>query len=184
MIYKIKKKNNKIVIMWVPSHIGIKGNERADKAAKEGAMKKEIDYDFGISVISVFYRKKEGSKNEELDNINLSFASYNRLNKIFGPIVNNSKIERRIGISYARIKLGYKYIWEYTNNNEYCNKCRICKKEKGHTLEHYLRECPIIGKYRGKNEIVGTLESEAERFLNIELLGEILENHPGFVKGF
>ena len=28
-------KNNSIILTWIPSHIGIQGNERADRAAKK-----------------------------------------------------------------------------------------------------------------------------------------------------
>ena len=31
----VLSKNNSIIITWIPSHIGIQGNERADKAAKK-----------------------------------------------------------------------------------------------------------------------------------------------------
>ncbi|KAF0762717.1 Uncharacterized protein FWK35_00017195 [Aphis craccivora] len=34
-IYKIQKENTVIKIFWIPSHINITGNERADKLAKE-----------------------------------------------------------------------------------------------------------------------------------------------------
>jgi hypothetical protein len=38
----IAEKGSSLQLMWVPAHVGIKGNETADKAAKE-ALNQEVD---------------------------------------------------------------------------------------------------------------------------------------------
>ena len=54
-IYKevniIKANNNQVTITWVPSHIGLLGNEKADKAAKLGLGHEDK--------IELSYREKE-----------------------------------------------------------------------------------------------------------------------------
>ena len=57
VLHNIKSLKNKVVIVWVPSHIGIPGNELADKTARSAitdpdskAIKKSVTYDFGTFI--------------------------------------------------------------------------------------------------------------------------------------
>ena len=43
VLHKIEADQEEVVSMWVPGHVGIRGNETADRAAKEALEKEPID---------------------------------------------------------------------------------------------------------------------------------------------
>ena len=190
LIHKIEMNGKKVIFLWVPSHVGVGGNERADCLAKEGAQKADVDYDFGLSKeqckyrIANFFHDYEEKNIKDIEYLNGNFARYRKLNKKFVPVVCINKVKRIVENAYVRIKIGYKYLWEYCRNDNYPVHCKVCKQGEGHKLEHYLRECTIIEKYRNNDVVIRSLDHEIERFLDLELLHEVIQNHKGFASPF
>jgi hypothetical protein len=58
-IKKLNKANIKTHIHWVPGHVNVKGNERADQLAKEGTTKKRRERDSRVSITYLKRKMKE-----------------------------------------------------------------------------------------------------------------------------
>ena len=43
-LYRIQMMGPSIILVWIPAHIGIKGNEVADKCAKEATKRNHLDH--------------------------------------------------------------------------------------------------------------------------------------------
>ena len=75
-----------------------------------------------------------------------------------------------------RLRLGYKYFWEVSNSPGVC--CVLCAAPRGHTLHHYVMECPLIAKFRPQGH--PDLSTLIDHLLDSATLRDILKEYPKF----
>lgn len=135
-----------ITLSYVPSHIGIIGNEEADQAAKEAALKAKID------IITQDTKQCIKNRITNITKIN-SLPKEPEINKSVSltwwyTINNKEKIidmkNRKVQTQFYKLKLGYKTYKQLKEINSLCKHCRDYTREP---LIHYITECEITAKY-------------------------------------
>ena len=176
----------KINFCWVPSHVGIAGNEFADAAAKEAA--NEIPEDITLPpsdyrpVIKRAIKDKWQRMWEQVGNTN-------KLRGIKTTVEewNSSKqVNRRTEVVMTRLRIGHTNITHkhlMTMPQEPLPTCERCGAHL--SVKHIMKECPRTNRLRERyfgnkslKEIIGeekeTSTTKVMKFLNeIELLNRI-----------
>lgn len=130
---------------WIPSRVGIYPNETADMLAKCATAKDEIDVPSHLSMrqIRTLIKCEQEEMNKfwmmnEHENSN-AFRHYVIVSNV---IYGGKNGTTRNDIVQMRLRLGYKYLWQYgTVSTIEERRCRVCGVEDGHTLGHYGLRC-------------------------------------------
>ncbi|EZA53766.1 hypothetical protein X777_06662, partial [Ooceraea biroi] len=154
LIREIQNNKKTIKIIWIPSHIGIQGNEQADKAAKEATA---LD-DICTVAHPVSHHDLYNSIQKQITNKWNYLWSSNPLTKLH--IVRNSIFEkipynttnRRDQVILTRLRIGHSRLTHshlFTHNSPaLCQHCNIRI-----TIPHILAECPAYHQSRIKYNI-------------------------------
>jgi ribonuclease HI len=141
---KLKKSlGNTVTIAWIPSHVGIRGNEEADRLAKEALKHASIDAAL-LPDQKETYDAIDKYINQQWQD---SWESFNtsKHNKRIQPLVNNKvKVtdpNRRKEVQITRLRLGVCQLKHYLKiqKNHPTGLCSTCGVPE--TIEHYLMYC-------------------------------------------
>mgnify|MGYP003623217385 CR=1 FL=1 len=163
---KILHANKHVIFAWIPSHIGITGNEEADVAAKEATRHptsmpnlKVPHHDFQT------YIKHTVNKQWKLQ---WSSTSTSKLHEVrHGPTHNQlpKDITRRDQVVLTRLRIGHTRITHsHILNHEPQPSCDQCHTNL--TVRHILVECPRYDEQRRKYHVpedMSTALSDATR---------------------
>ena len=128
-----------VIYCWIPSHIGIYGNEKVDKNAKESLNLDQTDFKIPFNNFKPFinkyiFNKWQSSWNE---------TCFNKLKEI-EPVVNHHrtvpKLSRRDEVILARLRIGHtRLTHSYLLKREEQPYCIGC--DTPFTVRHFLLDC-------------------------------------------
>jgi len=136
---KIYEQNGKIKLIWVPGHVGIKGNTLADLAAKEAAKDPIIEIEAQLYCQAESFIKNQYVlfRQNKWDNE----SSFLKLHEpVRSQIIGITGVERKAGITFTRIKLGTAKILQQLFSRQIPLKCQFCNMKV--SFRHIFYECP------------------------------------------
>ena len=176
-------KNNDVHVhfTWVPSHVGIPLNEKADHLARMAILEPvdnpgaDYTYSYVRAKLRSFvaatvddqlascYHAGSPSSIHYVHVSNLCTFPYGRHGALYDAVV-------------MRLRLGYKYFWELTEADPV--SCKLCNRLGGHTLSHYVLDCPLVSPYRPQGHF--ELPEMVSRLINNGAIFRIVKEYPHF----
>ena len=164
----MKSAGSKVNLYWIPAHIGIEGNEKADTLASEESSRPGIDKRIKNGLTS---HEQESIYKEYLKKVNLDELRRDNLKANIhfrvrtGPIKWHQHKSRQAARVLFRLRTGHNRLNAHQNrfNPHIDPACSYCEEEE-ETTEHVLLKCPAlemerqaISQYLTKNKIGHTL---------------------------
>ena len=164
LIQKVLGESDKnFQLCWVPSHVGIEGNEMADKAAKEGT-KYPTHANLPVPKGDIQAHIRKASK-EAWQHQWVSTPESNKLRQItddLSPLSNSTCSNRHWERILARLRLGHSRLTHgHYMTRDPAPHCEHCGEGTILTIKHILIECPQhqLARLRAFNRSTLTLKN-------------------------
>ena len=171
--------NKKVVLAWVPSHIGIKGNEKADELAKQALNFNVLDWkvpypDLKVNVNIVFKQKWQAQWNV------CRYKKLFQINPTVGDFYVWTGLSGREERVITRARIGHTYFTHsYLLKGEDMPWCIPCHCPD--TIKHILLDCinlcdTRMKSYRNINNLKDLL------YGNVKIICDYLKEYGLFYK--
>ncbi|XP_066959103.1 uncharacterized protein [Macrobrachium rosenbergii] len=178
----IKAFDSEVTFMWIPSHCGIHLNDVADDLAKKGCTKGRVDHECFMNINKIKSNIRRIRESWDLVNARLILDSGSESLRHYDHVANNTnfsygKSTARYDGFAMRLRLGYKYVWEYRKDDSII-PCKLCGINGLHTMYHYITECSQLLEFRNASN--DTVEDMICYLFNNDLIKDILEKFKKF----
>ena len=147
----MSRHNTRVVLQWIPAHIGIPGNERADALAKKGAGLPQPDTPVAYSTCCQII--KANSKEEWLNSWSTGTTGRNMYGHMSKPLLKDPINDLRRGDQSLIFQLRTQHVPLNCHLNRIGVKesaaCPLCDYPS-ETVEHLLFYCRKITDLRGR----------------------------------
>ena len=172
--------NRQVHINWIPSHIGIPGNEKADELAKTTKYIDRVQISLQPSrqqVKKLMEPITRSSITEDVKNRAQQGSQSARwylkaTDLVPHPVVRDTP--RWLAVTTHRLRLGYKVNWEIIENN--IRPCAHCNLNTDTPLLHYLLECTETSDLHNEIDVPGNLHSQEALDTATKLVKHIVED--------
>ena len=141
-----------IRIHWVPSHVGLRGNETADSAARWATQQQHITRTVRPSLTQIKERAKAKAKalahidHERMAASSRSMRWYMDVTAYI-PLMPHPQLTRKTAVAAQRLRLGYRTFAERSPGSGTLT-CQHCGTWNEKPLIHYLCSCPATIELR------------------------------------
>ena len=146
---KLDTLNREIILQWIPSHVGIVGNERAEALANEASGLKE-------RAKPTTYKSAVATIKRTIKDLSPSHARTAQVyQKLSRERDEKTLLSRRDAVMLARLRSGHSMLlagYRTLMNPAESPSCPRCE-EANETVEHWLLDCP--GTLAARQEIFG-----------------------------
>lgn len=169
---RIRENGSDVQIMWLPSHIGIAGNEKADYEAKRA-----LDDPY-VTVTPVDLNEIKTIVKNQFINRWQALWSTTRDNKLrevkpsVRPFTSAFIGNRKDDIVLARLRIGHtKITHQYLMEKEQPPRCQHCNAPL--SVKHFMTDCPVLEEERDRADISTNLQDVLED--NLDKAKKVIE---------
>lgn len=142
-------KGKEISICWIPAHVGVAGNEAADKAAKEAIQKERTTVQPPFRDIYPTIRRNQRRKWQLRWNAEPLSNKLRNIKETVEPWTTKAKLDRKTQVKLTRLRIGHTLVTHshlMTLPRTDAAKCSRCDVTL--TIQHIIQDCPHVNAQR------------------------------------